>query len=526
MEKIRSFLSPTDYASEGSELQKHLAAHVPGTGEWLLEDNRYKKWLASDNIGILWLKGTAGTGKSVITAQLIRRLGEASEPPPVLFFFFRHIIESNCHAKSAIRDLLAQGLKWSRSLPAKVKRIMDSHASIEQVRFQELWQALLSALCEMPEAYVVIDGLDEIQTGADDLFAGLVDLAKIKPITVKAIVSSRPLPQLEAILTGPFLVGLRLRGTVLAKDISKYVTHRLSIQSRRNFADEETRLILDTLCRDGQGLFLHARLTLDELLQGVWTGPLEIQLKRLPGDLNQFYGNLLHEHATRAGVSSRFQALILQWATHSIRPLRLTELAAMVSSLDNNGGLSTTQEVKATIRQCCGPLLELLDDGTLQVIHHSFTEFLRDARAGSASLAENNAGICLPILASSPDVHRSLATICLDYLTSVFSDEPVDTTAANPFKSDSLEEHEWRQEAALRHEFLLYAVSNWQLHASNCDTFNSSFFSRMDKFFDEDKGASHRWWNMHTSLGQQKYLPFYLKHAALHLASARAVSVR
>lgn len=37
---------------------------------------------------------------------------------------------------------------------------------------------------------------------------------------------------------------------------------------------------------------------------------------------------------------------------------------------------SSTKDNKAIVREACGPLLEILEDETVSVIHHSLTEFL------------------------------------------------------------------------------------------------------------------------------------------------------
>jgi hypothetical protein len=57
---------------------------------------------------------------------------------------------------------------------------------------------------------------------------------------------------------------------------------------------------------------------------------------------------------------------------------------------------------KAFVKTACGPLLEVLDDETVQIIHHSLTEFLldRDRRTTFPVLE--------PVL-----IHRQLALICI-----------------------------------------------------------------------------------------------------------------
>jgi hypothetical protein len=55
--RIRTWLQPTDYHGDGSEYQKHLLSHLPGTGDWFLKSHVYQQWHNSDEHGMLWVRG-------------------------------------------------------------------------------------------------------------------------------------------------------------------------------------------------------------------------------------------------------------------------------------------------------------------------------------------------------------------------------------------------------------------------------------------------------------------------------------
>lgn len=55
--KIRSWLRPTEFNSEGSEYQKHLSSHLPGTGAWVLGSPVYQQWHESSEHGLFWVDG-------------------------------------------------------------------------------------------------------------------------------------------------------------------------------------------------------------------------------------------------------------------------------------------------------------------------------------------------------------------------------------------------------------------------------------------------------------------------------------
>jgi ankyrin repeat protein len=474
IDKIRSWLSPTEFESEGSEYRKHLNAHVPGTGDWLFQTEQYKKWHGSRDTGALWIKGIPGSGKSVVAANLIQTLAK-NENAPVLFFFSRRILRSNSEPRYLVRDCLYQALDHSALLQSRLKQVMEQHPEVERVPFHEIWRALMSTLPTIPMVYVVFDALDELAVEQDKFLDNLLDLGQKKPQSIKLIITSRPLPHLEKALKGPSLVDLRLAGRMVERDIATYITHRMIFQQERNLTMDDQSAIKDALCRKGRGLFLYARLMLDELLQQ--SSPVHLQLQQLPGSLGDMYVGLLHEHSARSGVSLEFQSLLLSWVTHSSRAFRLTELAALINSLGNRGGLGDSQDAKLMARTSCGPLLEVLEDETVQVIHHSFTEFLLDISRISARKPQESAK-WFPAFVPSL-IHRSLTSTCVDYLLSgCFESWSVEDRQAT-YRSHGLERH---RELMVHFPMLQYAIQNWLHHAAKCDAFDLELFSKFDKF--------------------------------------------
>ena len=483
LEKIRSWLSPTEFESEGSEYRKHLNAHVTGTGDWLFQTDQYKTWHES-GIGVLWIQGIPGSGKSVVTANLIQTL--KNENAPVLFFFSRRIIKSNSEPRHLVRDCLYQFLDHSITLQARLKRAIEQHPVIETVPFHELWRMFLATLSTVPRVYVLFDALDELAVEDGDFLQCLLELGQKRPDSIKLIITSRPLSSLQVVLKGPFLANLRLSGRMVEKDIATYITHRIADQQIRDLTTEDQSAIKDVLCQKVQGLFLYARLMLDEILQQ--STPVYEHLRYLPSSLEDMYVDLLHEHSSRSGASLHFQSLLLSWVTHACRPLRVTELAALINSHGNRGGLHDSQDAKLMVRSSSGPLLEILDDETVQVIHHSFTEFLLDR---SRSSAKDTTGSEKWFPAFTPAlIHRSLALSCIDYLQSgCFESWTVDERS----KMINFRGLEKQRHMMVCFHFLQYASQNLLYHAAKCDALDSELVSKFDTFFQYESHDFESW---------------------------------
>jgi transcriptional regulator of met regulon len=221
---IRFWLNPTQYTDDGSEYQKHRSSHLQGTGQWAIDSPVFQEWRESHDQGILWIRGIPGAGKSVHAANLIQIMSR--DGCPVLYFFFRHTIESNHRPEAALRDWLAQALPFSPPLQLELKdRITEP---VENLTISDLSQLVRSALAQISQAYCIVDALDEMdQTALEPFLQMLDDLGHWRPADIKFIVTSRPVAIVERIVRNIRLLDVRLDKELVEPDIVMYLWHRL-----------------------------------------------------------------------------------------------------------------------------------------------------------------------------------------------------------------------------------------------------------------------------------------------------------
>ncbi|KAJ8120565.1 hypothetical protein ONZ43_g2754 [Nemania bipapillata] len=406
--EVRKWLKPTDYLSPGNEFMKHLHSHVPGTGSWLSESPAFQSWTTPDKPNCLAVRGVAGSGKSVLAASTIHQLQEAEPHVPVLFFFFRQIVEKNHSARYMIRDFASQLLPYSPSLILRLCELRKSNR-VEGNEHGLLLDALTRSLHGIEKAYIVVDALDEMDDQDFIMIDRLAQLGNREGSKVKVLFTSRPIPRIEETMRALQVPHVRVDSTMTYPDVAKYVTVSISSLDTTLSPEKEDR-VKQAICERARGLFLHARLMTDTLTEGLQTGriteaTLPESLDRLPYNLIDVYEEMLKEHSKRSGVDAEQQARILTCVVHASRPLRLIELGSLVARIIGSGDL---KEGKALVRASCGRLLEILDDETVSIIHHSFTEFLHDetraSRAGSFPVLDEVAA------------HAMLTRLSLQYL--------------------------------------------------------------------------------------------------------------
>lgn len=414
IEELRIWLNPTDYLSPGNEYMKHLNSHVAGTGDWLRDSEAFRRWEDGTEKGCIWVKGIPGSGKSVFAASTVKTLAEtqdrAGKSAPALFFFFRQIVEKNHDPKYLVRDWAAQLLPSSRVLREKLHEL-SIQFGVDGIEHTKLWDALLGALDSMEKVYCVADALDEMDDQHALFIDKLRDLGLQQPEKIKVMLTSRPIPRLENQLRHPEVEAVKLDPTQIYPDILCYIASCLKTLEPKLSAETEEN-VKEAICSRAEGLFLYARLIMDSLTEGLLEGSilentLPTSLEELPMTLKELYTRMLAEHSRRSGITQEQQLTILQCVVYASRPLRLIELGSILALLRKETGAGL-KEGKDLVQQACGRLLEILEDESVSVIHHSFTEFARDQnRSGELG--------AFPVLNES-ESQRMMLQVCFQYL--------------------------------------------------------------------------------------------------------------
>ncbi|MCJ1394626.1 hypothetical protein MMC18_007506 [Xylographa bjoerkii] len=502
LKKVQEWLNPTDYLSDSSEYNKHLTAHVPGTGDWILSSDEYVRWHRSNDLGSLWIKAIPGAGKSVLAASLVAKLSE-TERVPVLHFFFRQIIAANQEPQHLVRDWISQILQTIPSLQLRLYDYIETKRGLDSVSFDELWQVFFDAISLLPKVYCVADGLDEMNLGNDNFLYQLLELGRHKPSSIKVIMTSRLILRIEKVLKHSTIIHLSLFEQAVNNDITYYVKGRLQSTS----ISEPIRLIIqEALSAKAQGLFLYARLMLDDIVDPSRHDLIDAEhihntLSQLPSNLADMYNGMLADHSYRSGTSWETQFTILQWVTQSSRPLRLLELSAMIDFLDDTA--KAFRDTKAIVRAGCGPLLEILEDETVSIIHHSFTEFLTD----STRTASEAVAIQFPVM-DRGNSQRAMALTCLNYMTSGALDNwKIQRRSVSDLLYNSPSSRSFASK--LQFPFLDYAAENWYQHVANSS--DETHLSVLDEFMRSDTKSFSAWLDMRWPAGSlEKITPLHV----------------
>jgi hypothetical protein len=179
--------STYDYQTAWKQLRKQ------GNAEWFLNEQAYTDWTTQTVSNVLHCVGTLGTGKSVLTANLVNELASHNPAPLVVYFFCRYDDAQSLSPRTIIGSIAVQILShfkpgMSEVLPGLGMNVMGTEEVIDA-----LLRILSTNSSKAQHICVVVDGADECkEMDAKVVFDFLSRLVKSNHHIFHIWCSSRP----------------------------------------------------------------------------------------------------------------------------------------------------------------------------------------------------------------------------------------------------------------------------------------------------------------------------------------------
>ena len=224
---LRDWLSAPDASVDHNAA---CAKKHPGTGTWLVKSSQFLKWLTEEN-SIVWLRGFAGSGKSVLCStaiQSVLRHRGCDRGTGIAFFYFTFNDDSKQDESSMIRALLLQLSSQLQDGHTDLKRLHESHkAGIPPSPV--LLEYLRRLIQRFRHVYILLDALDESpRTGPREYV--LDALKKMQEWGMQGLhlfVTSRDELDIRESLDLPASQQVKMHNAGIDKDIADYISGRL-----------------------------------------------------------------------------------------------------------------------------------------------------------------------------------------------------------------------------------------------------------------------------------------------------------
>ena len=258
--QLLHWLSPVPFSSHH---KRHSESRIPGSGQWLLDHNRYRNWRNTSSSSIFLLHGIIGSGKTSLTSTVVDSFlqessGQASPAPVAYFYCTRNSAETErSNPDEILRSILRQ-LTVSHGSSSQVhERVLQEYErrqavakvdgfEVTRLKAAECVRLILDTTATNP-ATVIIDAVDEIQPNSRHvLLNALVQIVQSSMSVVKVFVTSRDDTKIHALL--PDAEALRVKTEHTRVDMYTFVREEVSsaIRNRRML----NGVVSDTLKED------------------------------------------------------------------------------------------------------------------------------------------------------------------------------------------------------------------------------------------------------------------------------------
>ncbi|CAG8364547.1 unnamed protein product [Penicillium salamii] len=374
------YLRLSDPRTEKARLQESAGAQLPESSSWVFKTSQFKQWYADKDVCILRIKGSPGSGKTILLYHMIDRLTSFEEVGVCAFFFCRDVDKSLSSAHAVLRGMIFMLVE---QLPSLLSHVLDkyNHQEIEPLDRFGSWNTLLDIFFNIlldPNvkiAYLIVDALDECNTDLPKLL-DLIQMTS-KLFRVKWIVSSRDWYNLTEILerTGQnrFLdIDLDAKNTTRNESLTAYIHHKTRTFAKLTGCDLETqKRMLDRICSSADGNYLWVNSMFRELESSHPRDAMNI-LESVPEDLFSAYSEMM-VRIEASDYADRCKLLLITMTVVYPPPT----LQHLVLLFDGSNKMSTEvwteHELKETIAQSSGFLT--ICNKTLTFSHQSKRTF-------------------------------------------------------------------------------------------------------------------------------------------------------
>lgn len=355
--------------------------------KWIFDTIEYKaftNWSTNEPVNprsrLLWVKGVAGSGKTMLLVGIIRQIsGEYAVLSPNVSHFFCQGTTDKAHRNAT--DIL-KCLVWMLLIqqPHLISYLRTEHRQkgrplfSDERAFVAVSRAFIRMLKDprLSATYFIVDALDECDQGLADLLK-LISTSLELTDKVKWLVSSRPEVNVLARLEDLDAKNLDTVGNLMELDaqslegpVNIYIDYKLSILKKKDGYDETTLAEVSNLVRQqANNTFLWVALVFKELDSVEGWDAIQV-VEKIPSGLSELYDHMMTriEHGNE---QNRQRCKNVLGATFlAYRPLSLTELTILA-------GLSP--EMTRTVVGKCGSFL-IITMETVSLIHKSAKDYL------------------------------------------------------------------------------------------------------------------------------------------------------
>ncbi|KAH8702659.1 hypothetical protein GQ44DRAFT_831837 [Phaeosphaeriaceae sp. PMI808] len=376
---IQRWLYP---ANVSDDLHRCVAEYMPNSCIWFRDLDAFKAILCNVyQASALRIVGRPGEGKTMLASSIINYLVAQPQWRTLYFFCTAGNAEKRL-AVHAMRTLLSQFLHLDKQAYGPVEKQYHQSGRGEADCFTKIcsiFRTVLRRTVGVP-IFIIVDAIDECAE-AEEFIKALRECMSASPAPIHLIVTSRDHVNLRPIFE--FSRDLTFPSEKAQQPIREYVTKRVSAMTFLSKTDLASGLV-DAVSKASDGLWLYARLLLDEISQASSISEVHTLLNRLPEDIMALYTSVLRSAESRfSDVQIRIAQEIFIWIDgadympwwhfHSNDVLEDSVLTLLVTFA--NGGEAVFDTARL-IEKLCFPIVSIVESNGLGLINTFAARFV------------------------------------------------------------------------------------------------------------------------------------------------------
>ncbi|KAI1804742.1 hypothetical protein F4811DRAFT_552613 [Daldinia bambusicola] len=393
---IQRWLSPS---TVDDDLQKHRDDCIPRSCDRLLASRQFQSFISLDDDAdqlphVLAIQGLPGSGKTTAAAFIIDQL--KSKEFEVLYFFFKANDVEKRTLLNCLRTLLAQLLRLEEHLYDPVEPFYRESGRVVADSLAEVQRAFTAALhhSKSKQIFVVLDALDESSHGADITQWITACQDRSEGPQLRILITSRPSPSFSRSSHLSWLI-LKM-GSYENASVNSYIL--LRVQKNPIIRDTKVgALVADHVISATRGLWLYARLMMDDIDRLPSVGQIKKQLSVLPRGFTELYTQIIRTtEANYNAIELKLAQQLHLWVdTADYLPSFLVlrddrigyGMLELIFQYANDG--EEVHDPTAQASRVSGPLIEVFNDEAvdstdsqayeLDFIHYTAAQYLSES---------------------------------------------------------------------------------------------------------------------------------------------------
>src|SRR5467141_5471053 len=375
----------TDPRNEKTRTKRTKGGLLNDSFCWILGNSEFQRWREDKQSQLLWIKGDAGKGKTMLMIGIIDELQQQvarsgkSSAMEVLSYFLCQGTDSRLNTATAILRGIIYLLAIEQPFLISHLRTKYDHAGRKLFEDGSAFYCLSEVFRQMVQdpkltaAYLVVDALDECEEGLPQLLDLITWTVSAQSSCIKWIVSSRNRYDIEQCLgidDSHTRLSLELNADHISHAVDVYVDHKVSqlVSLQNDKALQEQ--VRDQMHQKSDGTFLWVALVIEELRRVLGVDMLKV-LEDMPSGLTLVYDRMMKHIQQLQRQYPRRCLLALSAATLAYQPLHLREIHVVAGLQDEVKDLEDLER----IINMCGSFLTIRDN-YVYFIHQSAKDYL------------------------------------------------------------------------------------------------------------------------------------------------------